>query len=97
MLTRFSNNIPWDKFSHQAFGWVFNSKLFGHHVVGVERVDGELYENRAWSSRLGNSQRLSDCRHDLSDSSDGGTELTQWLEERHLVNVLQGSSALYHK
>lgn len=64
-------------------------------MEGVERIDGELYENRARSSRLGNGQGLPDRRHDLPNSSDGGTELTQWLEERHLVDVLQGPSALY--
>lgn len=57
-------------------------------MEGVECVDGELYENRTRGSRLGDSQSLPDRRHDLSDSSDGGTELTQRLEKRHLVNIL---------
>ncbi len=97
MYTRHANNIPCDNFSHQAFGRVLNSKLFGHQVEGIERVDGELYENRTRSPRLGDGQGFPDSRHDLPDSPDGGTELTQRLEERHLVDVLQRSSALHHE
>lgn len=66
-------------------------------MEGIERIDGELNENRTRSSRLSDGQGFSDGRHNLPDSPDGGTELTQRLEERHLVNVLQRSSALYHK
>lgn len=89
-----SNTIPCDDFSHQAFGGVLNPKFFGHQVVGVECVDGELYENRTRSSRLCDGQGLPDRRHDLSDGPDGGTELTQRLEQRHLVDILQRPSAL---
>lgn len=91
------NNIPWDNFSHQAFGRVLNNKLLRHQVEGVECVNGELYENRTRGSRLSNGQRLPDRRHNFSDSPDGGAELTQRLEERHLVDILQRSSALFRK
>lgn len=90
-------NVPGDNFAHQAFGRVFNSKLSGHQMVRVQSVDGEFYKNGPGCSRLGNSQRLSDNRRDFSDRSDGGTELTQRLKQRHLVNVLQCSSALEPK
>lgn len=63
-------------------------------MVGIERVDGELDKNRTRSSRLGDGQGFPDSRHNLPDGPYGGTELAQWLEERHLVNILQRSSAL---
>lgn len=66
-------------------------------MEGIERVDGELYENRTRGSRLGDGQGFPDGRHNLPDSPDGGTELTQRLEEGHLVDILQRSSALYRK
>lgn len=66
-------------------------------MVWIERVDGELDENRTGSSRLGDGHGLPDGRHDLPDGPDGGTELAQRLEERHLVDILQRSSALSHK
>lgn len=91
------DNIPWDDFSHQAFGRVLHSKLFGHQMVWVQGVDGELDENRTRGSRLSDCQGLPECGHDLPDCSDGGAELTQRLEERHLVDVLQCSSALRQK
>lgn len=66
-------------------------------MEGVERVDGELDENRTGGPRLGHGQGFPDGRHDLPDGPDGGAELTQRLEEGHLVDVLQRSSPLSHK
>lgn len=66
-------------------------------MEGIESVDGELYENRTRSSRLCDGQSFPHGGYDLPDSPDRGTELTQRLEERHLVDVLQRSPALYHK
>lgn len=93
---RHAADVPRDYFSHQPFWRVFHSKLFGHKVEGIEGVNGELDENRTRSSRLSNGERFPHGGYDLPDSPDGRTELTQGLEERHLVNVLQGSPALSH-
>lgn len=93
---RHAGNAPRDYFSHQPFWGVLHTKLFGHKVKGIEGVNGELNENRTGSSRLSDGERFPHGRDDLSDSPDGRTELTQGLEERHLVNVLQGSPALSH-
>lgn len=96
VCSRHAGNAPSDYFSHQPFWRVFHTKLFGHKVKGIEGVNGELNENRTRSSRLSNGERSPHGGYDLSDSPDGRTELTQGLEERHLVNVLQGSPALSH-
>lgn len=90
-------DIPWNDFSHQPFGRVLDGELLGHQVVGVQRINGELNEDRTRGSRLSNRQGLPECRHNFPDGPDGGTELTKWLEERHLVDVLECSSALCHK
>lgn len=66
-------------------------------MEGIERVDGQLYENRTGSSRLGGGQSFPQGGHDLPHRPDRGTELAQWLEEGHLVDVLQRSPALDHK
>lgn len=92
-----ADNIPGDNFPHQAFGRVLHCELFGHQVERVQCVDGEFDENRTRRSRLGDGQGFSESRHDFSDGPDGGTELTQRLEEGHLVDVLQSSSALYDR
>lgn len=97
MQYRYADNIPCDNFSYQAFGRVLNFKLLGHKMEGIECVDGELYENGTRSSRLGDGEGFPDSRHDLPDGPDGGTELTQRLEERHVVDILQRSSALSRK
>lgn len=93
----YSDNLPGDNLSHQAFGGVLHSKLLGHQVVGVQGVNGELDENWTGCSGLSNGQGLPERGHDLSNRPDGGTELTERLEERHLVDVLQRSSTLRHK
>lgn len=66
-------------------------------MEGIERVDGELYENRTRSSRLCDGQGFPHSGYNLPHSPDGGAELTQRLEERHLVDVLQRSPALNNK
>lgn len=66
-------------------------------MEGIERVDGELYENGTGSSRLCDGQGFPHGGYDLPHRPDGGAELTQRLEEGHLVNVLQRSPALDHK
>lgn len=96
LCLRHAGNVPRNSFSHKAFRRVCHPKLFGHEVKGIEGVNGELDENRTRCSRLSNGQRSSHGGYDVSDSPDGRTELTQGLEERHLVNVLQGSPALSH-
>lgn len=65
-------------------------------MEGIERVNGELNENRSRSSRLCDGEGFPHSGYDLPDSPDRSTELTQWLEERHLVNVLKCSPALYN-
>lgn len=66
-------------------------------MEGIQGVNGELDENGPRSSRLSDGERFPHGGHDLSDGADGRTELAQGLEEGHLVNVLQGSSALSHR
>lgn len=65
-------------------------------MVGVQCVNGELYENRTGGSRLSDGQGFPDGGHDLPDRPDGRAELTQGLEQRHLVDVLECSSPLSH-
>lgn len=96
LCLRHAGNVPRDYFSHQPLWRVLHTKLFGHKVKGIEGVNGELNENRTRSSRLSNGERFPHGGYDLSDCPDGRTELTQGLEQRHLVNVLQGSPALSH-
>lgn len=91
---RRAGNAPRDYFSHRPLWRVLHAKLFGHKVKGVEGVNGELDEHGAGSSRLGDGERFPHGGDDLPDGPDGRTELAQGLEERHLVNVLQGSPAL---
>lgn len=66
-------------------------------MEGIERVDGELYENWTGRSWLGDGQGFPHRGNDLPHSPNGGAELTQRLEERHLVDVLQRPPALHHK
>lgn len=95
--TRDVENIPRDELSHQAFGRVLHAKLFGHKMEGIEGIDGELYEDGTRGSRLRDGQGFPHSGYDLPDGPNRDTELTQRPEERHLVDVLQRSPALYHK
>lgn len=65
-------------------------------MKGIESVNGELNENRSRSSRLSSDERFPHGGYDLPDGPDGRAELTQRLEQRHLVDVLQGSPTLSH-
>lgn len=66
-------------------------------MEGIERVDGQLDENRTGSSRLSGGQSFPHGGHDLPHRPDRGAELAQRLEEGHLVDVLQRSPALDHE